>query len=468
MVVLAAAFFGAAASQPIENTITTDGGLSVSYPTDWSASLKGAMAIDVTSPDGWHISLAAGVDANYEFTGDAFATPADTMRQFIGVMELIGFKISEEEAAPIEIGIIAGLSQTLTSPDGVPVEAVAYTLPNGMSALAFIGNISDPQTLTPDARDVFHAVLSSVTFEEPIVETEEIDASEEIYIPEGATRISDLAPGTLRFSGDVEATYPDGWTIYSDDEVYIDHNANLIYGQDIFNYRALAIITVQDSADMTVEMFHASLMPMSAALYTGRDDFDPERDVITETLPDGRTLQYLDISDADGISGNIFVLTIDARYWAWVMLTILDQDGVEDRIAEVHSLVQSMTRVLPEDAVEHENFHLVIEEATCDRVLTSDDISESLPYAAFNCPAGCADEAHSIWGSEIYTLDSSLCAAAIHTGAISNADGGAVLATWQPGQKSYASTERNGILTIDYGSWGDSFMVAPLAVTGNE
>lgn len=467
MIVLSAVVFGTTEAQSLENTITTVGGLSVSYPADWSASEKGAKAVDITSPDGWFISLAAGEDANYDFMGDAFAPPADTMRQFTSVMEQVGFVFSEEEPTPIEIGIIAGFEQSLTSPDDVPIEAVAYSLPNGMSALAFIGSLSGPLPLTPEAREIFYAVLSSATVEESVDEIDEVETSDDVYVPDGAVRISDLTPGTLRFRGDVETTYPDGWAIYSDNEVYIDHNVNLIYGQDIFNYRALAIITVQDNAEMTVEMFHASIMPMSAALYTARDGFDPARDVITETLPDGRTLQYLDITDADGINGNIFVLTIDERYWAWVMLTIIDEDGVEDRIAEVHSIVQNMVRVLPADAFEYDNFHLVVEEATCDRVLTDSDVNQSVPYAAFNCPAGCADEPYSIWGTDIYTLDSSLCAAAIHTGAISNA-GGAVLATYQPGQDSYAATVHNGIETIDYGPWGSSFIVEPLSTADTE
>ena len=464
---------GVAAAQPLDNTFATDAGLSVSYPAAWSAAQVGELKIDVTHADGWLIAIAAGSDANYEFSGEVYAPPAEIMQHFVDFMILVGSTVGAETAAPIEIGIVAGLYQTFVTNTGVPFEAVAFTLPDGMSVLALLGHQGDPVPVPSEIRETFFAVLSSVSFEAPASVTEpdpfaaDDVVEDDAAIPDGAVRISDLAPGTLRFEGGIETAYPDGWMIYTDIP-YIEHNISLIYGESIFNYSALAVINVQDSADMSIETFRQELLPMSALLYTGQEDFDPARDIVTETLPDGRVLEYLDVSEAEGIRGNAYATTLDARYWVWVILTVLDPDMVEERAADVQTLLRELTLDLPDDVVVHEGFHLQLEPATCDRVLTSSDVSERAPYALFACPAGCADESYSIWGSDIYTLDSSVCAAAIHAGAFADADGGTVLATWQPGQESYASTERNAILTMDYGSWGNSFMVAPFTLPDNE
>lgn len=63
-----------------------------------------------------------------------------------------------------------------------------------------------------------------------------------------------------------------------------------------------------------------------------------------------------------------------------------------------------------------------------------------------------------VWGTDVYTDDSSICAAAAHTGVISDS-GGIVTIEIAPGQDSYDGTERNGIPTRSYGSWLGSFII---------
>ncbi len=66
----------------------------------------------------------------------------------------------------------------------------------------------------------------------------------------------------------------------------------------------------------------------------------------------------------------------------------------------------------------------------------------------------------SVWGTDLYTDDSNVCAAAVHAGAIP-ATGGTVVVTIQPGQSSYTGTTRNGITTYSYGAWSGSFSIGP-------
>ena len=64
------------------------------------------------------------------------------------------------------------------------------------------------------------------------------------------------------------------------------------------------------------------------------------------------------------------------------------------------------------------------------------------------CPADCNKVGGTVWGTGVYTLDSSLCLAAIHAGVIKGSGGSIVyIKTW--GQKSYRGTYANGVATND-------------------
>jgi hypothetical protein len=69
-----------------------------------------------------------------------------------------------------------------------------------------------------------------------------------------------------------------------------------------------------------------------------------------------------------------------------------------------------------------------------------------------------AGEPHTVWGSDIYTSDSSICTAAVHSGLITFQQGGTVTIELRPGRSIYGSSERNGVTTNSYGSWQQSFV----------
>jgi hypothetical protein len=75
-----------------------------------------------------------------------------------------------------------------------------------------------------------------------------------------------------------------------------------------------------------------------------------------------------------------------------------------------------------------------------------------------------------VWGSGPYTADSTVCLAARHAGAIREA-GGTVTVRMLPGQQRYAGSSRNGVTTLDFGSYPASFEIgaapaAPAAAPG--
>ncbi|MEP6946779.1 MAG: LCCL domain-containing protein [Acidobacteriota bacterium] len=75
----------------------------------------------------------------------------------------------------------------------------------------------------------------------------------------------------------------------------------------------------------------------------------------------------------------------------------------------------------------------------------------------FECPPN--GTAQSVWGSDIYTADSSICTAAVHAGIINLEDGGQVEVEFRPGRSIYGSTTRNGITSSTYGEYPHSIIV---------
>ncbi|HKP36975.1 MAG TPA: LCCL domain-containing protein [Pyrinomonadaceae bacterium] len=75
----------------------------------------------------------------------------------------------------------------------------------------------------------------------------------------------------------------------------------------------------------------------------------------------------------------------------------------------------------------------------------------------FKCPSNGAEGM--VWGSDIYTIDSSICNAGAHAGKFTRESGGSVTIELRPGESAYKGTTRNGIKTNDYGAYGRSFVV---------
>jgi hypothetical protein len=79
------------------------------------------------------------------------------------------------------------------------------------------------------------------------------------------------------------------------------------------------------------------------------------------------------------------------------------------------------------------------------------------------CPPG--GESANVWGTDIYTDDSSICVAAVHAGLITFATGGRVAIEGAAGQQSYAASDRNGVRSRDYGSMPNSFRFSGAGAT---
>lgn len=72
----------------------------------------------------------------------------------------------------------------------------------------------------------------------------------------------------------------------------------------------------------------------------------------------------------------------------------------------------------------------------------------------------CEPNGHlsSVWGTDIYTDDSRVCSAAVHSGLINLTYGGTVIIEMRPGQASYQGTTRYGVTSSPYGGWSGSYV----------
>lgn len=81
-------------------------------------------------------------------------------------------------------------------------------------------------------------------------------------------------------------------------------------------------------------------------------------------------------------------------------------------------------------------------------------------FRGSSAPVNCSCSANAtgrgtVWGTGVYTDDSSICKAALHAGVIP-ASGGAVTAYAAPGRSNYSGSARNGVVSRDFGSFRGS------------
>ena len=81
------------------------------------------------------------------------------------------------------------------------------------------------------------------------------------------------------------------------------------------------------------------------------------------------------------------------------------------------------------------------------------DIGKVFHFEVVGNPQGA------VWGTEVYTSDSFLAAAAVHAGVLQNGQKGIVKVRVLPGQNSYKGSTANGVTSRGWGKWNVSFTV---------
>jgi hypothetical protein len=86
--------------------------------------------------------------------------------------------------------------------------------------------------------------------------------------------------------------------------------------------------------------------------------------------------------------------------------------------------------------------------------LEAEDVGKSFLYDVTGCTQG------PLWGSEVYTADSSLATAAVHAGLLRPGERGLVKLTVASGCSAYEGSRRHGVHSSAWGSYPLSFRLA--------
>src|SRR5690606_30299492 len=78
------------------------------------------------------------------------------------------------------------------------------------------------------------------------------------------------------------------------------------------------------------------------------------------------------------------------------------------------------------------------------------------PDGTVTCSCDASALTGTIWGTLTYTDDSSICAAALHAGAV-GPQGGTVTAQGAAGCDSYTASTQNAVTSSEFGPWSNSF-----------
>ncbi|MFT5994298.1 MAG: hypothetical protein ACI82G_003310 [Bradymonadia bacterium] len=79
-----------------------------------------------------------------------------------------------------------------------------------------------------------------------------------------------------------------------------------------------------------------------------------------------------------------------------------------------------------------------------------------------SCPAGCSSS--TIWGTDNYSDDSSVCTAAVHAGKLRAGEAGTVTIVIAAGADEYIASSRNGVQSSSWGAWQRGFTFAGGAI----
>jgi hypothetical protein len=463
----------------LDSTITTPGGLTVQYPSNYIGSADDDMVVGLVNPtNGLFLVIGAG-DASFDFTGEEALNSVELKDGFVRLLGIFGGLMDDE---PIQELSINDRSAFLIPFDASSIGRgyfLAFELTDGTPASVMLFGASGTEIET-ESVDELMAIASSLTIDASLAVTtdttdgteittsvdaddvaEALELVDEIMedddsdtIPEGAIAIEDFPDGMILTGSGLQMSTLDDFTLAPGTE-YVEDSLGLISN----NFQnSILLIDLGRLSDSDRNQYINGVVP-TIALMGGDEDFNAETDLQVIEV-DERTITYYAspefTEDDSGLALYYFFIDLlpEANLVTAVQVTHVngDLDVFEPQLMEFIQSIQ-----LTEEAIAEMNAPQAIECGTAGYDMSDGDSA----FATVTCPAGCDSTSGTIWGTEIYTDDSSICVAALHMGVIDDM-GGEVLVTYADGQSSYSSSELNGITSSEYGEWGTSFTVSVL------
>lgn len=455
----------------LDNTLTSDGGLTIQYPAGYLGQADEDFAVGLLNLD-LGIFMIIGVDeASYSFTGEEATTSDELKEGFLSAIRLLGGEVNDETVQDL---VINDRPAFLVSFDTTSIGIgyfLSFELADGSPASGLIIGTTDtaiPAEIVEDLK----AIAASATLDRSLATTEDTtnpneitssitpeaaddieDVTEVEDIPEGAIVIADLPEGMILTGTGLQMITLDGFSFMPGTD-YIENSVGLISStfQD-----SVVLLDMGEMTDDDRALYINSVLP-TVALMGGNENFDVETDLQVMEI-DERTITYYaspDFTDEDDqLSLYYFIIDLLPDTNRIVTVQVMFVESAinaldEDRLME---FIQSIK--LTDEAIAEMNAPHPVECGDIGSSVTGANDATTL----VTCPAGCDATSGSIWGTEIYTDDSSICLATIHMGLLDET-GGEVVVSYVKGQDGYTSTELNGIASSEYGSWGASFSVS--------
>lgn len=459
------------AQSPLDSTITTSGGMTLQHPSSYLGEGDEDLSAGLINLEtGIFIIVGAG-DASFDFTGEEASTSEELKDSFVNTLEIFDGLMDSEPIQELSINdrsaflvpfdtstIGRGYFLSFETSEGILVSAmlmgtsgteIPADMVEDLKAIATSVTV-DPSLATPIETAKVTEVTSSSETE--IGDTVEIEEEDEI--PDGAIAIADFPEGMILTGSGLQMPTIDGFTLLPG-ESYVESSVGLISN----NFQnSIIVVDEGEMVESELEFYTQNIIP-TIALLASDENYNAETD-LQEMDADGRTITYYaspDLTeDEDGeLSLYYFIIELlpDTNRITTVQVMVIDTEINAFDEAALFEWIQSIE--LTEEAIVAMNAPELVECNTTGSYVTGVDNATS----PVTCPAGCDASSGSIWGTEIYTDDSSICVAAIHMGLIDET-GGEVLVSYAEGQSEYTSTELNGITSSEYGEWGASFTVS--------
>lgn len=444
-------FLFPASAQEIElpNAIVAETGLSVNYPAGWLANTEDGNIV-ITRMDGLIITVGDEV-AEVEEQETLEATMELYYEALTRIQEAEPLVTTEISGRPAQYFVASGLPGI---EDGQTIHVI-FEGEDGTLHYAVAVSFTGLEEIEP----VFFAILESAVYMIPVEPDGGIgDGAAALFLDEPAPDQTTLDGDVLTLASGLQFTIPEGFGVAPGTNIE-DFSGNMI----LFTEDFTMTLTITDDGSLSAQEAITIMVPLMAGL-AGDQDYT-QQDLMPVTFENGLTASYYNslesAPEGEGLPVQMLVIPVTGDRAVIAQLQGLGQiEGDAEALeATLFGVVESM-RFLGVGIVTAEDGSIsVAEPAECSSNSYS-FIDSDNPTAQVQCPAGCAGEVYSIWGTDIYTDDSAVCPAAIHAGVITDAEGGTIVLTFVEGQDSYTGSERNGITTSDYGSWGGSFSVS--------
>lgn|GEM_PF-4391294 len=460
-----------AAQEDNTNTYNASNGLSVTFPATWLASEdEGLTIFDLETSLG--ITFRVGDEITFSYSS-ADASSVEALATSVS-QELSDGGASVSEPVTLEIqgnpaiqynfgflGVAAGSSIT------------AFQASTGEIILMEVLNLTGVE-ITPELTEIIITIADSVTIGEAL----EVADSSEIVIPAQPLTYNQMPDGKVIFSTGVSFDTPIDFNVVEepDSEVY----SNMTFT----NESQTGFLIVDDLEDEVtnrseLEQILRILAP-GVLVFTNPEAAEADLTTVSPLeffevldLEDGRRI-YQSVGSTDGVVIGIYMIEALPGRFIWVQgQNFIPVDNPEEYIENLNALALSVrfdASIIENPAQASSGAPVEVDSDTGEITAVQDVascISSAFSYdfsasetnsIQVTCPANCT--AGSLWGTDIYTGDSSICTAAIHAGVIT-ADGGEVLVTLIPdGAPSHPGTEQNGISSSDWDSYAPSFSVS--------